>query len=266
MDDGGNLPSESGVVNRIEPVQWRGVRAIEKLILIALPLAALAVVALPFMDQVIARRLARLPGARPVVVWLVNGQNAWIVGAALLGLTALIALFVRYRLMSNKRLWSGNGCPDCMERELVRVSRKTSDRFYKLIGVPAYRYACRNCTWRGLRIARRDISPERLAELEASMARFDPDSMQAFKSNESDGAEDLSQSPNRVPPNGPSSLFHDPGDVDRIPELSETSSGEILIDDDELIDELMESPETANHSANGETTDGMEWLWRRSSD
>lgn len=266
MDAGGKLPSESGVVNRIEPVPWRGVRAVEKLILILLPLAALAVIALPFLDQVVARRLARLPGARPIIVWLVNGNNSWIVGAALIGLTVLFALFVRYRLISNKRLWSGNGCPECMERELVRVSRHTSDRFYKLIGVPAFRYACRNCTWRGLRVARRDNSPERLAELEASLARFDPDSNQAFRSNEAGGADDMELTTDTARPSPSGSLFYDPGDVDRVPEPRESLYGETLIDDGEHVDEMMESPETANHSANGEPTDGMEWLWRRSSD
>ncbi len=55
----------------------------------------------------------------------------------------------------------------------MRVSRNTSDRFYGLIGIPAYRYACRNCTWRGLRVAHRELSPERIAEMEASLSRFD---------------------------------------------------------------------------------------------
>lgn len=267
MEAGGKFPSESGVVNRIEPVPWRGVRAIEKLILILLPLAALAVIALPYLDQVVARRLARLPGARPTIVWLVNGQNSWIVGAAILGLTLLFALFVRYRLISNKRLWSGNGCPECMERELVRVSRHTSDRFYKLIGVPAYRYACRNCTWRGLRVARRDNSPERLAELEASLARFDPDNNQIFRPNDAGSADATELMPNTVHPSATGSQFFDAGDVDSVPNPREPLyDGETLIDDSEPTDEMMESPETANHSANGEPTDGMEWLWRRSSD
>ena len=260
MDAGGKLPSESGVVNRIEPLPWRGVRAIEKLILIALPVAAVVVMALPFLDQVIVRRLARLPGARPFVVWLVNGANSWIAGAALLGLAVLFALFVRYRLTSNKRLWSGNGCPECQERELVRVSRKTSDRFYRLLGVPAYRYACRNCTWRGLRVARRDYSPERLAELEASLARFDPENVQVMRPGRDGDSEASDDSPAMTPAPGSTSMFFDPGDVSRV------AVSRDLIDEDDLVDEMIESSESANHSANGEPTDGMEWLWRRSSD
>jgi hypothetical protein len=75
----------------------------------------------------------------------------------LLVLASWVGLIVleRNRLNNNEQLWFDTGCPQCQERELVRVSRQRGDRFYGLIGVRAYRYACRNCTWRGLRIGRR---------------------------------------------------------------------------------------------------------------
>lgn len=160
-------------MNKSEPIPWRGVRTLEKLILIVLPLVAMTIITLPFLDRVILRRLARLPGMRPVVVWLVNDFNAWLVAGGVLLLWGLFILWVRRRLKNDRRLWSSTGCPQCKERDLVRVSRNTSDRFYGLIGVPAYRYACRNCTWRGLRVAHRELSPERIAEMEASLSRFD---------------------------------------------------------------------------------------------
>ena len=239
-------------MNKIQPVPWRGVRAGEKVILIALPLMAIAVMTLPFLDQVILRRLARLPGMRPVVTWLVNGPNVWIVGAGLLLLFALFAAFVHRRLVSNKKLWFGTGCPQCMERDLVRVSRQTSDRFYGLIGVPAYRYACRNCTWRGLRIARREHSPEHEAELEASLLRFDPDSVPLDRPS-APALETIAE--NELAPAGDDREHA----IDMEPELEVDRQSDVALD-------LEEENEPANHHDDSEPIDEMEWLWRRTSD
>ncbi len=237
-------------MNKIKPVSWRGVSAGEKLILTILPLSAIAVMVLPFLDQVILRRLARLPGMRPVVIWLVNGFNVWIAGLGLLLLFGLFALFVRHRLISNRQLWFGTGCPQCMERDLVRVSRQTKDRFYGLIGVPAYRYACRNCTWRGLRIARREHSPEREAELEASLLRFDPDSMPSDQAPEPilDTVADNEQ----ALADGTWKHGADP----------EHEAGRQI----DITLELEEVGEPANRHTEPEPADEMEWLWRRGSD
>lgn len=188
-------------MNKTQPIPWRGVRAPEKLVLIVLPLVALAVVALPFLDHVMLRRLARLLNARPAVAWLAEGFNAWLVTAGILLLWVLFALWVRRRLRANRQLWSSTGCPQCKERDLVRVTRTTNDRFYGLIGVPAYRYACRNCTWRGLRVAHRDLTPERIAELEASLDRFDPTGTPPLRPTpqpETDNIDDALDAP--VPP------------------------------------------------------------------
>lgn len=238
---------------KVEPVPWRGIRPVEKLILIVLPLAAVAVLILPFLDQVILRRLARLPGMRPVIAWLINGANVWLLGAALLLLLVLFVALVRRRLVNNKQLWFGTGCPQCMERELVRVTRQASDRYYGLIGVPAYRYACRNCTWRGLRIARREHSPEYEAELEASLLRFDPDGVPppAAPPHETDPANDLAPA----------------ADV-----RTDLDAEHVVPDDvsqvgfDSYEDQEPDEAQPANHHADSEPADEMEWLWRRSSD
>lgn len=237
-------------MNNTKPVSWRGVSAGEKIILTILPLFAIAVMVLPFLDQVILRRLARLPGMRPVVIWLVNGFNVWIAGLGLLLLFGLFVVFVRHRLISNRKLWFGTGCPQCMERDLVRVSRQTSDRFYGLIGVPAYRYACRNCTWRGLRIARREHSPEREAELEASLLRFDPDSMPSDQAPEPilDTVADNEQ----TLADGTWKHGADP----------EHEAGRQI----DITLELEEVGEPANRHTEPEPVDEMEWLWRRESD
>ncbi|HMT22419.1 MAG TPA: hypothetical protein PKE20_14450 [Promineifilum sp.] len=246
-------------MKKIEPLPWRGIRAIDKIILALLFLAAVAVLTLPFLDMVFIRRLARLTGAREVLAWLVNDYGAWIVGAALLGLTLLYAVWVRHRMIGNRNLWFGTGCPSCMERELVRVSRNSSDRFYGLFAIPAYRYACRNCTWRGLRIARREHSREHDAEMEAALLRFTPDGTGDF-SFERDSNPEEPGIPSTVARTGPNSLFRDPGDVAYLDEAHMRQ----LIDDFDVEDGIP-ADESSNH-VEDESGEEMEWLWQRSTD
>lgn len=161
-------------MDEIKPIPWRGFNVLEKLIVVLLPAIAIGVILLPLLDAVFIRRLARLPGMRSLITWLVNDNGTWIVSLVLLGVLALFLLWKRRQLLNDKRLWFGTGCPACFERELVRVSRIRGDRLYALAAIPAYRYACRNCTWRGLRIARREHTPELDAALEEALLRFDP--------------------------------------------------------------------------------------------
>jgi hypothetical protein len=248
----------------IEPVPWRGVRAVEKLVLILLPLSAAIVLGLPFLDEVILRRLARLPGARPFVTWLINGSTSLLVGAGLLLLGALFMLLVRHRLNSNKQLWFGTGCPQCMERELVRVTRNSSDRLYGLIGVPAYRYACRNCTWRGLRIARREHSPEHEAELEASLLRFDPDGVPPIRpATDVNAALPVEMDTMPEPRDIEERSAEDVDPTDEIDALvvNQPADAEIIIPEPGI-----ESPESVNNHVDAEAVDEMEWIWRRASD
>jgi hypothetical protein len=173
------LPLEYRALNTSEPIPWRGFRALDKVIIFALPLLAIASLAIPFLDQAALRRLGRLPGLGSFFTWLAGGNNAWVAGIVILFLLVLFIVWRRWRIISDKRLWFGTGCPNCRQRELVRVSRHGSDRFYGLVGIPAYRYACRDCSWRGLRIARREHSPERELELEEALLRFEPASPSA---------------------------------------------------------------------------------------
>ena len=232
-----------------EPIPWRGFRAIDKLIFILLPLAAVAVVVLPLLDQVFLRRLARLTGNAALVSWLASG-GTWIVGAGVLLLLALFVLWRRQSLVGNRALWSSSGCPACGERELVRVSRQFGDRFYGLAAVPAYRYACRNCTWRGLRIGRREQSAEHEAELEAALLRFDPDSRMASVDA---AGEPEATGEDRSQPAG--TVFRDTGDVAWGEAFTPAAGDEA----DEANDE------SANNHAGDESPDDMEWIWVRPS-
>ena len=234
-----------------EPTPWRGFRAIDKLIFVLLPLAAVAIVVLPLLDQVFLRRLARLTGNTGLVSWLASGGTL-IVGAGVLLLLAVYVLWRRQTLVGNKALWFSSGCPACGERELVRVSRHFGDRFYNLAAVPAYRYACRNCTWRGLRIGRREQSLEREAELEAALLRFDPDARVA--------PVDSAAEPGEYRPRRAASVFRDTGDVDWVETAMPALDNEAGDADDNGTDD-----EAANNHAGDEPLDDMEWLWVRPS-
>lgn len=234
-----------------EPTPWRGFRAIDKLIFVLLPLAAVAIVVLPLLDQVFLRRLARLTGNTGLVSWLASGGTL-IVGAGVLLLLAVYVLWRRQTLVGNKALWFSSGCPACGERELVRVSRHFGDRFYNLAAVPAYRYACRNCTWRGLRIGRREQSLEREAELEAALLRFDPDARVA--------PIDSTAEPGEYRPRHAASVFRDTGDVDWGETAMPALGNEAGDADDDGTDD-----EAANNHAGDEPLDDMEWLWVRPS-
>ena len=250
-------------MNKVEPVAWRGLRALEKIILLTLPLLAAAVLLLPNIDQAFLRRLARVVRARPFVAWLVNDFNAWIVAGALLLLTVLFALLVRHRLVSDRRLWYGTGCPNCMERELVRVSRQRRDRLYSLVAIPAYRYACRNCTWRGLRIARREYSPERELELEEALLRFTPDATELPSREDTDPA-----GAPLTAPRGGAGMFRDAGDVTRgdVPEPAGEAINGALNGSVEELDEEYTVVEDEATAPENEIPEGLEWLWRRSAD
>ncbi len=99
----------------------------------------------------------------PLVTRLAFGGGNRLLSLALVGLAGLLLLFLLLREMAlrNERLWMETGCPRCREQELMRITRRTSDRLLHLLGIPAYRYRCRNCTWEGTRLseAGRSISP-----------------------------------------------------------------------------------------------------------
>lgn len=150
-----SFPFETRRPLDIEARPWHGFNALDKLIAIVLPILGVAALAVPFTGLSILHRLTTLPGMAGPVDWLVNGNGSWIAGFALFAIWLAYLLIRRQRIVSNEHQWVDAGCPLCQEYELVRVSRERSDRWYGLLNIPAYRYACRNCTWRGLRIAHR---------------------------------------------------------------------------------------------------------------
>ena len=91
----------------------------------------------------------------PLLTSLAYGNGNWILSVTLLTLAALLLLGMLLRLiiLNNKKLQMESGCPNCGRQELMRISRRGSDRLLHVFGIPAYRYRCRNCTWEGSRLS-----------------------------------------------------------------------------------------------------------------
>jgi transposase len=71
---------------------------------------------------------------------------------AVISVLFLIAAIWRWRIFHNHELWFEFGCPECGQHELMRISRKGTDRFWQMLKIPKFRYQCRNCTWEGVRL------------------------------------------------------------------------------------------------------------------
>lgn len=70
-----------------------------------------------------------------------------------LAILTLLAMLLRLAILNNSRIQLESGCPNCGHHELIRISRRSSDRILHFFGIPAYRYRCRNCTWEGTRLS-----------------------------------------------------------------------------------------------------------------
>lgn len=248
-------------MNKVEPIPWRGVRAIDKLFILVFPLAAVAVLVMSFLDESLLRRLGRMSGTGSILSWLVNGNNAWFVFAGLLLFFILAMIWLRHRIINDKRLWMSSGCPDCNEVDLVRIKRHGGDRFYSLIGVPAFRYACRNCTWRGLRVARREYSPEIELAKEAALLRFDPDGpllQQTEYVNGTSVVADTFEAPEIA-------IFNDESELDPFPEEYSDASG-IGTADLKNRDSQLPPPEPEDGDTESDLLDESIWLWQADSD
>lgn len=100
-------------------------------------------------------RASVLYGMPRVATELAYGSGFRIL-SLILGLGGLLLLgwmLLRMVMMGNESNWLEAGCPNCGRHELMRISRKPSDRLLNFLGIPAYRYQCRNCTWVGTRLS-----------------------------------------------------------------------------------------------------------------
>lgn len=82
-----------------------------------------------------------------------NGYRLLSLALAVLASLLLLSLLIRYLILNNRKLQLESGCPNCGHHELMRIARRSGDRFLHLFGIPAYRYRCRHCTWEGTRLS-----------------------------------------------------------------------------------------------------------------
>lgn len=88
------------------------------------------------------------------VQWLGRGSKGFLLAVGL-ALAALVSyLLLRSRISKHALLYSDAGCPQCREYDLLRVRRSRPDRAVAFLGIQTRRYACRNCSWVGMRIGR----------------------------------------------------------------------------------------------------------------
>jgi predicted RNA-binding Zn-ribbon protein involved in translation (DUF1610 family) len=121
-------------------------------------------VAIPLVSLVLDLLGLNLAFFTRLETWWYAGWQGLIWTLAL-GVVALItAVLGRQRILKNAALYVEAGCPKCQEHDLFRVSRSRRDRLLAAFGFPIRRYACRNCTWKGTRLA--GLNPEVAAELQ----------------------------------------------------------------------------------------------------
>lgn len=91
----------------------------------------------------------------PVLTSLAYGSGNWMLSGALVLVAGLLLLgmVIRWLILHNKRLQMDAGCPNCGRHELMRIARRPADRALHVVGIPAYRYRCRNCIWEGTRLS-----------------------------------------------------------------------------------------------------------------
>ncbi len=88
----------------------------------------------------------------PTTLLAIPEMTLFLVATGTFVASVMLLLVARWRVLHNRDLRPECGCPVCQERELIRVRRKKRDRMFGFIGITAWRYACRNCTWGGLRV------------------------------------------------------------------------------------------------------------------
>jgi len=100
-------------------------------------------------------RATILYNMHPLLARLAYDGGYWIVGGVVGAAAFLSALWLLLRsfLLFRHKSWLDAGCPRCHENELMRIERQPIDRFLHALGLPAYRYQCRHCTWQGMRFS-----------------------------------------------------------------------------------------------------------------
>jgi hypothetical protein len=118
---------------------------------IAAALAAAIVAMMPLLAALVPQ--AYFPGLYETSGWLLAENRVVFISGSLAFVAFVLLWLARTLVKRSTAVWSGQGCPDCSEKSLVRVHRQSRERFLAYItGMPIGRYACRECFWDGLRL------------------------------------------------------------------------------------------------------------------
>ena len=149
---------------------WDKFKSWDKLLLLLLALAgvsagaALFVLLTPLVNFSFRLLGLYIEGWVQVNQWLLEGERGLGVAIVLGIFSILFLILARFRYLRDRSAYVDAGCPECHEHELIRIRRSRRDRIIGFFGIPIRRYACRNCTWLGLRLS--GHSPHRFVELE----------------------------------------------------------------------------------------------------
>lgn len=139
---------------------WETFKGKDKLLLLLLGIAGLLAAAAVFVLITPATTFILnlfdlyIDGWAQLSSWLLTGDMGLAVALALGFLSLIFLLLARFRYVRDRSAYIEAGCPACHEHELIRVRRYRRDRLFGFFGIPVRRYACRNCTWNGTRLAK----------------------------------------------------------------------------------------------------------------
>jgi hypothetical protein len=108
-----------------------------------------------FLLDANAGRATVLYNMHPLFSQIAFSGGHWIAGVITGAIALLMLLWLLWRtaLLHRHKSWLESGCPRCHENELMRIERQAIDRLLHALGLPAYRYQCRHCTWQGIRLS-----------------------------------------------------------------------------------------------------------------
>lgn len=149
---------------------WERFKTKDKLLLVLLVMAGLTAAAAIFilLTPVFAFLLnlfdLYIEGWAQANTWLLDGERGLGVALVLGFISILFLLLARWRYLNLRSAYVEAGCPQCHEQELIRIRRYRRDRILGFFGMPIRRYACRNCTWQGVRLAKYSHKPAAVGE------------------------------------------------------------------------------------------------------
>ena len=163
------------VHEKMNSSHWVKIKRWDKLLFLLLALAlvaalfALFILTIPVINLVLRILGLQIDGWVNFSNWITQGDRALNFFAIAVLTSMFFAFMARFWLKRNRTFYIQSGCPQCGEYELIRVRRWRGDRLLGSLGVPVRRYACRNCTWQGLRLS--DKKPKRSAQAADIQAR-----------------------------------------------------------------------------------------------